>query len=63
MTRAERKLLEDCSTALNDWIVTYASEMCYPANVTTARKRIANGGGTLAYAADLRMRIKRELEK
>ena len=62
MTKTQRKLLQDCSTALKDWMVTYASDMASKEEVVAAWFRIKDGGDTLAYAADLRMRIKRELK-
>ena len=68
MTKTQRKLLADCSQALNDWMVTYASEMAGKKEVASARKRIKawgrikDGDGTLAYAADLRARIKKALK-
>lgn len=37
--------------ALNDWAVTYASDMCDEATVEAARARVLKNG-TLAYTAD-----------
>ena len=55
---ALRQLLADLDTALTDWIRTYAGEMCDIADVAESWERIAKGGGTLAYIADLRERIR-----
>ena len=53
-------LLDALDTALTDWVRTYAPEHCYPDYVAESVKRIADGGGTLAYIADLRMRVRKE---
>jgi septal ring factor EnvC (AmiA/AmiB activator) len=46
-------LLEANSIALSNWMHTYASDMCHENDVKLARKQIMDGGGTLAYIADL----------
>lgn len=47
-----RKLLDKAHIMINDWCVTYASEMCDKRDVEEAHERINNGGGILAYIAD-----------
>jgi hypothetical protein len=39
--------------AVNDWIITYAADQCGQEEVKAARKRISDGGGTLAYVTDI----------
>ena len=51
--RALRAALRRSMVALDDWINTYASEMCDKARVEEAWKRIKDEGGTLAYIADV----------
>lgn len=46
--------LEATKTALDDWMNTYASELCDEQNAMTAKQRIRDNGGTLAYIAMLR---------
>lgn len=58
----ERELLQDCATALDTWVCTYAPEFCDESAVEAARKRIWDEGGTLGYIADLRQRIREALE-
>jgi len=48
--------------ALDDWINTYASEMCDKARVEEAWKRIKDEGGTLAYIADVQERNRKALK-
>lgn len=50
---ALRDALERSKTALDDWLNTYASEFCDEERVAEAGKRIMDGGGTLAYIADI----------
>lgn len=45
--------LEDSQQALNDWVVTYASDMCGEKTVQEAKERINGAGGTLAYIAGI----------
>ena len=52
------ELLAALDAALTDWVQTYAAEHCDPENVAESVQRIADGGGTLAYIADLRMRVR-----
>ena len=47
------ELLDRCRIALDDWINTYAAELCDEERVQEAGKRIADNGGTLAYVARL----------
>ena len=46
-------LLARVETALNDWIVTYASDQCGKDKVAEARQRIWENGGTLHYVGTL----------
>lgn len=59
--RRLRKALERSSIALNDWLNTYASELCDEARVAEARKRIRDGGSTLAYIADIQEQNRKAL--
>lgn len=46
-------------TALDDWLHTYAHELCEPHHVRESAQRILTNGGTLSYIAELQ-RINRE---
>lgn len=48
--------------ALEDWVHTYASEMCSDEAVAKSMKRIQDNGGTLTYIADLRNAVKKQLK-
>ena len=50
-------LLDLLNTALVDWTHTYAPEFCDKKIVAEARKRISDNGGTLAYIANLHIKI------
>lgn len=45
--------LRECIVALDDWLHTYAEEMCKEEYVKESYRRIADNGGTLAYIARL----------
>ena len=62
MTRPERKLLRDCSTALDHWLHQYAPEQCYQRHVVETQKAMFDAGGTLAYIARLQQRIRKALK-
>ena len=62
MTRSERKLLRDCSAALNHWLHSYAPEFCGCAEFRETQKAMMDAGGTLAYMADLQQRIRKALK-
>lgn len=53
----ENKLLREALTnstiALDDWIRTFASELCHEKHVQESYERINQGGGTLYYIAVL----------
>jgi len=53
----ENKLLREALTnstiALDDWLRTYAWDLCKEEHVEESRKRIQLGGGTLYYIAVL----------
>lgn len=55
--------LRESIQALDDWTVTYASDMCDEAHVEQARRRISDGGGTLAHIAFIQQRNRAALEK
>jgi hypothetical protein len=46
-----RSIVDSTIQALDDWTVTYASDMCDPEHVKAARRRISEYG-TLAYIAN-----------
>lgn len=50
-------LLADLDQALENWILTCANDFCDEREVLAAQKRIAAGGGTLAYITSLRERV------
>lgn len=56
-----RQALEDSILSIDDWLNTYASEMCDQARVKEARERIREAGGTLAYIADIQEANRRAL--
>lgn len=57
------ELLERCRTALDDWINTYASDMCSDERVAEAVKRIGDNGGTLAYIAEIQQDVREYLKR
>lgn len=57
LTESEIETLKAAEQALDDWIVTYASEFCGPQSVKAAWKRISENGGTIAYATDIREKL------
>jgi hypothetical protein len=58
-----KALLRECGIALDDWVHQYASEMCDEKHVQESVQRILDGGGTLAYVANLRQRIRELVDK
>ena len=62
MTRLERELLRDCSTALDHWIHLWAPEQCDEKRVRASFTYMMNAGGTLAYIARLQQRIRKALK-
>lgn len=58
-----KSILERSARALDDWILTYASEHCDEKHVEEAWTRITNGGGTLAYTTELRTEIEELIDK
>jgi hypothetical protein len=58
-----REALEESQQALNDWVVTYASDMCDEKTVQEARERIVAAGGTLAYIANITERNRAALQQ
>ena len=63
MTKTEAQLLRDLSEALDHWLYQYASEQCDRYKVRRSSILIWDAGGTLAYIATLRARIKDALKK
>jgi len=59
----QKELLNDLGVALDDWIHMYAPEFSGEEYVVETRKRIKENGGTLAYIADLRQRIREKLNE
>ena len=55
--------LERSSTALDDWLNTYAPDLCDAARVKEARQRIRDGHGTLAYIAGLQEQLRAAISK
>lgn len=55
--------LQDSSTALDDWLNTYAAELCNEEQVERAFNRIVKNGGTLAYIAQLQETNRKLLKK
>ncbi len=54
-----RQLLRDLDVALTDWVRQYAPDMCSEKSCKESIKRVWDAGGTLAYIAALRERIRR----
>lgn len=61
MDENTRQLLKEASEALDDWLHTFASELCDEKKVQESYDRIHAGGGTLYYIASLNQRIKQAL--
>ena len=61
MTPTEHKLLSDLGVALVHWLHQYAPEMCLDDDVRKTYRALMDAGGTLAYIAELRQRIKVKL--
>ncbi len=53
-------LIEECLVAMNDWLHSYAPEMCKPEHVEATRERL-NEHGTLAYIAFLSDKLRAAL--
>jgi len=56
-----REAAQTASVALDDWIHSYAPEECGEPYVTETYKRIRNGGGTLAYIAEVQSELRTAL--
>jgi hypothetical protein len=56
-----REALQASIDALDDWLNTYASDMCDQDRVEAAWKRITDNGGTLAYIAQTQQRNREAL--
>ena len=57
MTPELRALLRDLDTALLDWALSVEPSYVFM-QIVESQQRIRNHGGTLAYIAELRQRIK-----
>ncbi len=57
------QLLNDLSIALDDWLHTFAGDLCDPKDVEESMERCRKSGGRLIYIADLRRRIKEYKER
>jgi hypothetical protein len=55
--------LENSILAIDDWVRTYASELCDEEKVKEAESRIMNNGGTLYYAAVTQKTNREALQK
>ena len=62
MTKTERKLLLDLGDALDHWLHQYAPEQCDPKHVAVTHRVMMEEGGTLAYVARLRQRIREKVK-
>jgi hypothetical protein len=58
-----REALQASIDALDDWLNTYASDMCDQERVEAAWKRITDNGGTLAYIAHTQQRNREALSQ
>lgn len=56
-TKTARDDIRAAAQAIDDWVATYASDMCSEEQVALAQQRIMQGGGTLAYTADVTQRL------
>jgi hypothetical protein len=54
--------LNAAAEAIGTWVCTYASDMCSEEDVVEAQNRIAEGGGTLAYTAEVGRRIQNAID-
>lgn len=63
MTKTELQLLLDLGDALDHWLHQHAPEMCDRKQVTATWMFMMKNGGTLAYIADLRQRIRVQLRR
>jgi hypothetical protein len=62
MTKLEREALIAADIALTDWVRFYAADHCSKKSVLESSSRVFDAGGTLAYIADVRMKIKTALK-
>lgn len=54
--------LLDSSVALDDWLHTFAAELCNENAVAESYERIHERGGTLAYIADVQQNNRKALK-
>ena len=57
-----RNSLEQVVVAMNDWILTSASEWCNEYDVKEAKEGIYSNGGTVAYVMDLKGKLEHVLK-
>lgn len=62
MTRTERKLLRDCSAALDHWLHQYGPDQYDIERLKETGLAMFDAGGTLAYIARLQQRIRKALK-
>jgi len=62
MTAQQRAALVSADVALTDWVRQYAPEQCNPATVAESTMRLYWAGGTPAYIASVRRKIKLALK-
>jgi hypothetical protein len=55
--KQRNNLIVEMSTALDDWLNTYASEFCEESRVAEATDRIYKNNGTVAYIAKLQEKV------
>lgn len=61
--RVVRDALKAADCALTDWVRSYAPELCDSNHLRESSKRVYEAGGTLAYIAGVRMKIKAALSR
>jgi len=57
-----KQTMQQALDALDDWLNIYAEELCDPSVVAKARKRIEEGGGTLAYITGITINLREAIE-
>lgn len=57
-----RKALTNSTIALDDWLRTFAYDLCKEEHVKESFDRISQNGGTLAYLADLQQENRNALK-
>jgi len=60
--QTSKQVMQQALDALNDWLNTYAEELCDHERVALARKRVEDSGGTLAYIAGITQDLQKAIE-